>query len=69
MDLQMPVMDGYEAMNKIRSNSAITQPRIIVISGNVQPEDVSNSYSAGADGFLPKPIDREALINMINTVS
>ena len=69
MDLQIPVMDGYEAMNKIRSNSAITQPRIIVISGNVQPEDVSNSYSAGADGFLPKPIDREALINMINTVS
>jgi signal transduction histidine kinase/ActR/RegA family two-component response regulator len=69
MDLQMPVMDGYEAMKKIRSNSAITQPRIIVISGNVQPEDVSNSYSAGADGFLPKPIDREALIKMINTAS
>ena len=65
----MPVMDGYEAMRKIRSNDAIIQPRIIVVSANVQPEDISNSYSAGADGFLPKPIDREAMINIINAVS
>lgn len=69
MDLQMPAMDGYEAMRKIRSNGAIIQPRIIVISANVQPEDVSNSYSAGADGFLPKPIDREAMVNIINALS
>ena len=69
MDLQMPVMDGYEAMRKIRSNGAISQPRIIVISANVQPQDVSNSYSAGADGFLPKPIDRKALVDIINAIS
>ena len=69
MDLQMPVMDGYEAMRKIRSNAAISQPRIIVISANVQPQDVSNSYNAGADGFLPKPIDRKALVDIINTIS
>ena len=69
MDLQMPAMDGYEAMRKIRSNGDIIQPRIIVISANVQSEDVSNSYRAGADGFLPKPIDREAMINIINAVS
>jgi len=62
-------MDGYEAMRKIRSNGDIIQPRIIVISANVQSEDVSNSYRAGADGFLPKPIDREAMINIINAVS
>ena len=69
MDLQMPTMDGYEAMRKIRANGAIIQPRIIVISANVQPEDVSNSYSAGADGFLPKPIDREAMVDIINALS
>ena len=69
MDLQMPVMDGYEAMRKIRANLAISQPRIIVISANVQPQDVSNSYNAGADGFLPKPIDRKALVDIINANS
>jgi CheY-like chemotaxis protein len=69
MDLQMPAMDGYEAIRKIRANGAIIQPRIIVISANVQPQDVSNSYSAGADGFLPKPIDRKALVDIINAVS
>jgi signal transduction histidine kinase len=69
MDLQMPVMDGYQAMRKIRSNDAITQPRIIVISANVQPKDVSDSYSSGADGFLPKPIDRKALLDIICTMS
>jgi CheY-like chemotaxis protein len=69
MDLQMPVMDGYQAMREIRSNGAITQPRIIVISANVQPKDISDSYSAGADGFLPKPIDRNALVDVINAMS
>ena len=69
MDLQMPAMDGYEAMRKIRSNGAIIQPRIIVISANVQPEDASNSYSAGADGFLPNPNDREAMVDIINALS
>jgi two-component system, sensor histidine kinase and response regulator len=69
MDLQMPTMDGYEAMRIIRANDAIIQPRIIVISANVQPEDVSNSYSTGADGFLPKPINREAMVNIIDALS
>ena len=69
MDFQMPAMDGYEALRKIRSNDAIIQPRIIVISANVQPEDVSNSYSVGADGFLPKPINRETMVDIVNAVS
>ena len=56
-------------MRKIRSNGAIIQPRIIVISANVQLEDVSNSLSAGADGFLPKPNDREAMVDIINALS
>lgn len=69
MDLQMPAMDSDEAIRKIRATGAIIQPLIIVISADVQPEDVRHSYHAGADGFLPKPIDRKALANIISTVS
>ena len=67
MDLQMPVMNGYQAMRTIRSNTAIKQPKIIVISANVQPQDISESFSAGANGFLSKPIDRNALSRVLNT--
>ena len=67
MDLQMPVMNGYQAMRAIRSNPTIKQPKIIVISANVQPQDVSESFSAGANGFLSKPIDRNALTRVLNT--
>ncbi|MCH2182584.1 MAG: ATP-binding protein [Mariniblastus sp.] len=67
MDLQMPVMDGYQAMREIRKNLSIQQPKIIVISANVQPQDVSDSFSAGANGFLSKPIDRKALNRVLNT--
>ena len=56
-------------MRKILSNDTMIQPRIIVISANVQPEDASNSYSAGADGFLTKPNDREAMVDIINAAS
>ena len=67
MDLQMPVMNGYQAMRAIRANPTIKQPKIIVISANVQPQDVSDSFSAGANGFLSKPIDRNALTRVLNT--
>lgn len=69
MDLQMPVMDGYQAMREIRMITDIQQPKIIVISANVQPQDVSDSFSAGANGFLSKPIDRNALKRVLNASS
>ncbi len=63
MDIQMPVMDGYQATRLIRKASApyCTTP-IIAMSANVFKEDVEQSKAEGMDAHIGKPIDVEKLI-------
>ena len=63
MDIQMPEMDGYEAVRNIRSSSvkeAQTIP-VIAMTANVLREDVERCMEAGMNGHLGKPIDIEML--------
>ena len=59
MDIQMPVMDGYDAARAIRASAhpdAATLP-IIAMTANAFPEDISRSLAAGMNDHLSKPID------------
>jgi len=59
MDLQMPIMDGYEATKQIRAvNKEIP---IIALTANAMKEDVEKTKSAGMNEHLNKPIDVEKL--------
>ncbi len=63
MDINMPVMDGYESARAIRAlerHDARTIP-IFALSANVFTEDVAKSMSSGMNGHLAKPIDVDAL--------
>ena len=61
MDVQMPVMDGYEAIKCIRENGNITQPRIIVVTAFVTDENREMAINIGANAFVSKPINQEEL--------
>ena len=63
MDVQMPVMNGYEATRKIR---ACAHPRagsipIVAMTANAFAEDVRNALDAGMNGHLTKPIDMDTV--------
>ncbi len=63
MDIQMPVMDGYEATKKIRTltrEDANVIP-IVAMTANAYAEDVRRSLNAGMDDHLAKPIDQGKL--------
>ena len=63
MDVQMPVMNGYEATRQIRASDhpeAQTIP-IAAMTANTFAEDVRNAMDAGMDGHLAKPIDMDAV--------
>ncbi|MDE7440318.1 MAG: response regulator [Clostridia bacterium] len=63
MDIQMPVMNGYEAARAIRNSShpdAKTIP-IIAMTANAFSEDINNSLNAGMDAHIAKPMDMEKL--------
>jgi signal transduction histidine kinase/ActR/RegA family two-component response regulator/PAS domain-containing protein len=67
MDIQMPVMNGYEAARKIRkldSKSASGIP-IIAMTANAFDEDRKNALAAGMNGFVTKPIDVEKLLEAL----
>ena len=63
MDVQMPVMDGYTANEKIRKN----HPKlpIIGLSANVLPEEVQHAKDKGMNDYLAKPVLRDALLDKI----
>lgn len=63
MDIQMPVMNGYEAAQAIRSSihpQSATIP-IIAMTANAFAEDIKNALSAGMNAHIAKPIDPQKL--------
>lgn len=57
MDIQMPVMDGYEATKEIRALPGGDAVPIIALSANAFEEDVQKSLSIGMNAHVAKPID------------
>jgi PAS domain S-box-containing protein len=68
MDLQMPVMDGFEAAAAIRAMGLGALP-ILAMTANAMEEDRVRALQAGMDGYLPKPIDVDELANALQRVT
>ena len=70
MDVQMPVMNGYEATEAIRRSSheqAKTIP-IIAMTANAFSEDMQHSFAAGMDAHISKPVDMKLLKKTIRNI-
>ncbi|GAB5533985.1 MAG: hypothetical protein Rubg2KO_02340 [Rubricoccaceae bacterium] len=68
MDLRMPRMDGLEATESIRADASIHQPRIVAMTADVTHEKREACFAVGMDGFLGKPIDRDALETVMTQI-
>jgi CheY-like chemotaxis protein len=77
MDIQMPVMDGYDAAQRIRTletetvtasqNNTVRRVPIIAMSANVFKEDVERCLEAGMDSHVGKPLDLEEVITRLHS--
>ena len=61
LDLMMPDIDGYEVMRRLRANPATQSLPIIVLTARSQAADYDSAMESGADAYLPKPFDPDAL--------
>ena len=66
MDIQMPIMNGFEATHIIRNmHSEKAHTPIIAMTANVLKEEVDLCYKSGMNDFIGKPFDTEELLNKI----
>ena len=67
MDVQMPVMNGYEATGRIRSSGREDAERVPIyaMTANTFAEDVARARDAGMNGHIAKPIDINALMQVL----
>jgi two-component system, OmpR family, alkaline phosphatase synthesis response regulator PhoP len=67
MDIMMPVMDGIEAGQKIKSDKKLKHIHVVYLTARAEEYTEVAAFEAGADDFLTKPIKPKALISRINT--
>jgi CheY-like chemotaxis protein len=63
MDLQMPVMDGYEAAARLKSDPDLAWIPLVAVTAYAMVGDQERILQRGFDGYLTKPIDPEAFVS------
>ena len=65
MDLSLPVMDGWEATRRLKSDAATQSIPIIALTAHAMVGDRERAIAAGADDYDTKPVDLERLLEKI----
>jgi len=65
MDLSLPVIDGWEATRRIKSNDRLKHIPVIAVTAHAMQGDEEKARSAGCDDYLTKPIDENLLLEKL----
>ena len=62
MDIQLPILDGYEATRRIKADPALRSIPIIAVTSYALSGDEAKARAAGCDDFIPKPYSPRELL-------
>ena len=65
MDIQMPLMDGYEATHQIRNSLGLTELPVIALTAGAFKNQQAAALAAGMNGFVAKPFDVDELVALL----
>jgi two-component system alkaline phosphatase synthesis response regulator PhoP/two-component system response regulator VicR len=68
MDVMMPEMDGFEALEKLKANPETAQIPIIMLTAKAQDADVFSGWQKGADLYLTKPFNPSELLTFVKRI-
>jgi CheY-like chemotaxis protein len=68
LDLNMPKVDGREALAQIRADEALRDIPVVIMTTSQAEEDVVRSYSTGANSYITKPVSFEGLVRVMQTL-
>lgn len=66
-DINMPVMDGLRLLSIVRGNPSYKDIPVIIITTEGAEEDKKKALAIGANAYLPKPIQTQELIRLVNS--
>ena len=66
LDMMMPDMDGYETLNVIRSDEELSGTTVFAVTAQAMMGDREKCLEAGANEYIPKPIDVDLLLELLN---
>ncbi len=65
LDLNMPRLDGREALARIKSDASLRRIPVVVLTTSKAEEDVFRSYDLGANSYITKPVTFDSLVNVV----
>jgi len=68
MDIQMPVMDGYEATRRIKADPALKSIPVIAVTSYALSGDEEKTRAAGCDGYIAKPYSPRQMLAKVREV-
>lgn len=69
MDIQMPVMDGYEACRRIRADLRLSALPVIALTAGALSSEREAAIEAGMNDFIPKPIDVNRMVALLGRIN
>ena len=69
LDLDMPRMDGHEALKEIKGDSSLRSIPIVIFTTSKEMEDINSTYNLGANSFIVKPVTYAELVRMMKVLS
>ena len=67
LDVRMPKLDGLEVCRRLRGDSQTAAAKIVMLTAMGQDDDLAEGYAAGADDYLVKPFDPDALLDKVQS--
>jgi CheY-like chemotaxis protein len=67
MDLNMPLMNGHEALQAIRANEALRAIPVVILSTSDNPEQIARAYASGVNAFMTKPGPYQEFLDLMQT--
>ncbi|MGC9342822.1 MAG: response regulator [Bacteroidales bacterium] len=68
LDLMMPEIDGFEFLEKVRSENQLSEVPVIVVSALTDEENIMKSKKYGAIEFIKKPVDINSLVSTVESI-
>lgn len=68
LDLNMPKMDGFEVLKRLRANEKTRLLPVVIMTSSSQDVDMFKSYQSGCNGYVQKPVNFDEFIRSVNTL-